>query len=123
LARTSTILSAPVIYRESTGRSSAPTRVKWAWRSIGARWEAIPQVAPAAKIPAHKSCTTEGAVRLVGRSFLHSAHGLRGEMENAPDESTTGVRVRTDEAGHPERLCRACALTELGERLVLDTPR
>jgi hypothetical protein len=39
------------------------------------------------------------------------------------DESTTGVAVRNDESGRPERLCRACARTEIGERLVLDTPR
>ena len=39
------------------------------------------------------------------------------------DADTTGIRERQTEAGPVERLCRACALTELGEAVVRDIPK
>lgn len=38
-------------------------------------------------------------------------------------ESLTGVRVRKSEDGHTEKLCRACAVSEIGERLIADLPK
>lgn len=40
---------------KGSGRTSAPTRERWAWRSIGARRIAIPQVAPAGQRPTTKA--------------------------------------------------------------------
>jgi hypothetical protein len=39
------------------------------------------------------------------------------------DESTTGVRYRQTAAGATEKLCRACAVTEIGESLMDALPR
>jgi hypothetical protein len=38
-------------------------------------------------------------------------------------ESITGVRFRQTEEGATEKLCRACAVTEIGENLVTTLPR
>lgn len=38
-------------------------------------------------------------------------------------ESVTGVRTRLTDDGKAEKLCRACAVTEIGESLVLHLPR
>ncbi|WP_199026608.1 hypothetical protein [Ralstonia sp. ASV6] len=38
-------------------------------------------------------------------------------------ESITGVRFRETDEGTTEKLCRACAVTEIGEELVTTLPR
>lgn len=41
----------------------------------------------------------------------------------ALQESVTGVRTRVTGAGHSEKLCRACAVSEIGESLIANLPR
>lgn len=38
-------------------------------------------------------------------------------------ESVTGVRVRFSDDGMAEKLCRACAVSEIGETLIETLPR
>ena len=59
------------------------------------------------------SALTE-AVRQLRPSCVECGTGL--------SESETGIRTRLDDDGHPEKLCRSCALAEIGERLVQDSP-
>lgn len=39
------------------------------------------------------------------------------------EESITGLRFRQTDEGATEKLCRACAVTEIGEQLVTTLPR
>lgn len=38
-------------------------------------------------------------------------------------ESVTGVRTRLNDLGEQEKMCRACAVEELADRIVQDLPR
>lgn len=38
-------------------------------------------------------------------------------------ESVTGVRTRLSDSGKAKKLCRACAVSEIGENLVADLPK
>lgn len=74
----------------------------------------------------------EGAdVVQVGKAVNFSAliNGVRQLKPRCADcgialqESVTGVRTRLDDEGHAQKLCRSCAIFEIGERLVQDLPR
>lgn len=41
----------------------------------------------------------------------------------ALQESVTGVRIRLSDKGKEEKLCRACAVSEIGETLIETLPR
>ena len=41
----------------------------------------------------------------------------------ALQESVTGVRSRISDDGIAQKICRACAVSEIGENLVRDLPR
>lgn len=39
------------------------------------------------------------------------------------DEDVTGIRTRSNDQGGTDEICRACAVSAIGERLLLDTPK
>lgn len=78
------------------------------------------------------STITESQVRSYAGSAVDFAALLKGVRSLKPkcvdcgvalQESVTGVRVRLSDDGKEQKLCRACAVSEIGEALVETLPR